>query len=327
MVPLVEVYMVKSRPRGLRSQCLALAALSVALFSGEQAKADYTRINSVSRVSLADVSTNCDFRFRILAGKNANNTYRVTYVSQNASVGYILEAVLSSTQGNELVAAGGNLFMSPPRIGGTPAPGAPTLLRVTVPFAGGAGSAGLALNGQSFNLNGSLIDVEKQCASTTNITPEGGGDGCAMLAGKAPDGKCYCRFDALSNNNPCRNLSTRQCFSLGNSAKCVGPVDSSIAQFYTFNANNCACELCDPEVRVNSADRASCSCKFSSLQELMANPPGSKVNPWGALQALRDSCMRVVSAGGPGGYFNKSTCSCEPCPTGKRPNDTYSGCI
>ena len=307
-----------------------LAAILFALAPhAEPAKADYTKVNSAQRVTISDVSVNCDFRFRLLASKSANNSYKVTYVSQNSSTGYVLDAPITTAQGNELIGGGSSLFLSPAKPSGTPPPGAPSYLRVIVPInSQKAATASLVLNGQSFNLRGDLIDLEKQCASTSGITAEGGGaDGCAMLAIKDLSGTCRCAYSALSNDNPCRNLGSGRQYILG-TGKSVGPVDNYFAPFYFFDANKCACEFCDPDVSVLSGDRNSCSCKFSSVAEILAvNPPNSPYSG-GALRQIKDSCTRLMGTTSIRSqvFFNKSTCACEICPKGTA-NSTGSGCI
>lgn len=315
--------------------------------------ADYTRVNVVNSLRLPDVSINCDFRLRFLAGSTSNNSYKITYVSQNVSQGYIMEAPLTSSQVQEFVKAPGFISSRTPVVLGTPVPGSTHALRVLVPLNSGSPTVTLLSGGQTFPVNPIVLDLEKQCATTTAVsTQAGGSDGCAMLAFKQSDGSCRCAVDPLANSgafslNPCASLvgnPNKTCVKGGwdpvtgqSQTKCIGPVDqwAVAGGSYFFNSRTCACELCDSTIATRSPDASSCTCKFSNLAEVMAiqsppRPPGSTGT---ALDALKDKCMSLYN-NGPGGmplsskvFFDKSACSCSVCPQGFVANADQSGCV
>lgn len=326
------------------SLCTATACLSSFVsFNLSDARADYTRVNSVSGVKLADVAISCDFRLRVLAGTTSDNSYSVTYVGQNFSQGYILEASLTSAQVQELIRLQ-NFFVSrTPIILGTPAPGSTHSLRVAIPTSTTASpSVALLSGGQNFAVNTAALDLEKQCATTSAVSVQGGGtDGCAMLAFKEFDGSCRCAVDPLASPNPCATLYTKTCvkgswdpITKQQRTKCIGPVDQYLSRFYFFNANTCACELCDPTVATRGADGASCSCKFGNLGEVLAIAPNPQ--PISQFDALRNKCTTLLSSNFTGGtvpgpnrlvYFDKKACSCSVCPSGYVANTDQSGCV
>lgn len=325
----------------LRAFCLLLTVGTVTANSLVVAHADYTRVNFLNRATLRDVDVNCDFRLRLVAGGRANNSYKITHVSQNANVGYILEAPLTATEAAELLAKGSGVINgdNPP----TAAPGSSYAIRVMVPLNGS--TVGAALVGGSSNayLNTSVIDLERQCAQTTGLVAQGGGgDGCGMLGFKDPStsgplaGQCVCPYGALSTNNPCTKLSTVQFIGGPNGQrKVIGPVDGGLSNYYFFNAGSCSCDFCNPEIANLSPDRASCQCKFSNFNQATAAFSQNRNSP--VLRAISDACMALTQPSGPSVpgaapayerlYFDQKSCGCNLCPAGKKANEARSGCI
>lgn len=152
--------------------CAVTALTAFGVTTLQRADADYSRITSAARLTARDINPACDLQFRVLLGTTANNSYKITVLSQDTKAGWILDADLTAPQGNDILRLGRSLFRTPPYLEPGRPVGSPNFIRVTVPFQG-TPVANIVVLGKSFPLIGEMLDVEQQCAITAPITVTG----------------------------------------------------------------------------------------------------------------------------------------------------------